>query len=47
MMSWVIPVQLELTFDEANEAEPHGPVTPGHEYRSGENFFDAAKYPRL
>jgi catechol 2,3-dioxygenase-like lactoylglutathione lyase family enzyme len=40
-------VQLELTFDEANEGGPHGPVTPGHQYKTGENFFDRAKYPRL
>jgi catechol 2,3-dioxygenase-like lactoylglutathione lyase family enzyme len=40
-------VQLELTFDEANEGEPHGNVTPGHEYQTGENFFDRATYPRL
>jgi catechol 2,3-dioxygenase-like lactoylglutathione lyase family enzyme len=40
-------VQLELTFDQGNEAEAKPYVTPGHEYRPGENFFDRAKYPRL
>jgi len=40
-------VQMELTFDEGNESGPHGPITPGHQYHPGENFFDRAKYPKL
>jgi catechol 2,3-dioxygenase-like lactoylglutathione lyase family enzyme len=40
-------VQIELTFDAAGEAEPHGPIAPENLYTPGENFFDPATYPRL
>jgi catechol 2,3-dioxygenase-like lactoylglutathione lyase family enzyme len=40
-------VQIELTFDAAGEAEPHGPIAPENLYKPGENFFDHATYPRL
>ncbi len=40
-------VQIELTFDEGNEPDPHGPIAPGNKYTPGEDFFDQANYPRL
>jgi hypothetical protein len=40
-------VQVELTFDAANEGEPHGPIAPEHAYSAGEVFFDPETYPRL
>ena len=40
-------VQIELTFDEGNEPDPHGPIAPEHKYTPGEVFFDQAAYPQL
>lgn len=38
-------VQLELTFDSANEDGPPPDMSPGRAYRAGERFFDPARYP--
>jgi catechol 2,3-dioxygenase-like lactoylglutathione lyase family enzyme len=40
-------VQIELTFDSANEGGPHGPIPPENAYTPGEYFFDQATYPSL
>jgi catechol 2,3-dioxygenase-like lactoylglutathione lyase family enzyme len=40
-------IQIELTFDEANEGGPHGPIAPENAYTVGEVFFDPAAYPKL
>jgi catechol 2,3-dioxygenase-like lactoylglutathione lyase family enzyme len=40
-------VQVELTFDSANEGTPHGPIAPENVYKVGEVFFDQTTYPRL
>ncbi|RWC33549.1 hypothetical protein [Mesorhizobium sp.] len=40
-------VQIELTFDSANEGEPHKPIAPENAYTPGEDFFDQPTYPSL
>jgi catechol 2,3-dioxygenase-like lactoylglutathione lyase family enzyme len=40
-------VQIELTFDSAGEAAPHGEIERAHLYTPGENFFDRETYPKL
>jgi catechol 2,3-dioxygenase-like lactoylglutathione lyase family enzyme len=40
-------VQVELTFDAANEGYPHPPIAPEHAYQAGEVFFDRETYPRF
>ncbi len=40
-------VQLELTFDGANEAGAPPDMSPGRSYVAGSSFFNPATYPRL